>query len=95
MSTIIPTNGHLEVRPIKEETFIATTDALYEEKGEVISIDSQLADENDSYFSYPFKVGDVVYCDSYLIAKFIDGEGIEHYLIKASDVRAYESVSKQ
>ena len=80
----IPLNHHLEIKPIKQDNFIPSSDTTYEEKGEVMSV----AKEVPETF---VKVGDIVYFDSYLCAKFPDETGAVRYLIETDAIRAKET----
>ena len=83
-----PTNGQIEIRPIEMEGFVSDASGTFEEKGEVISLADDLLISN-----VPFcKVGDVVYFDSWVSAKFPDEKGEIRYLIPAEYVRAIETM---
>lgn len=83
-----PINGHVEVKPLKHESFISSQRESYEEIGEIVSMCNGL----DTLYS--FKVGDLVYFDSWLCAKYPKGDEEFHWLVKSEDIRAYESVSE-
>lgn len=77
-----PINNHLLIEPVKHESFLASSDKdVYDEIGIVL----------ESY-SPQVKVGDKVYFDSWMAAKFPTGEGDKYYwLVKLEDIRAIES----
>lgn len=88
---IKPVNSHLIIEPIKHETFIAQDNATYEEIGVVISIAEGI--HNIATGTLEVQVGDKVYFDSWLAAKFPTGKDDEFFwLVKWEDVRAIEHV---
>lgn len=85
---IKPVNGHLLIEPIKHEQFIASQTDTYQEIGKVV--DNGLKDGGRAANDYP-AVGDKVYFDSWLAAKFPgDKEGDYYWLVKWEHVRAVE-----
>ncbi len=95
---IKPVNNHLLIEPITQEFFIATDNTTYQEIGVVIAISDDLYSSvitNSSGgvtvgdFS-PVKVGDKVYFDSWLAAKFPKNRDEFYWLIQWGDVRAIE-----
>lgn len=83
---ITPVNGHLVIEPVKAEGFMATANTTYEEIGVVVAV------ANDAG---PVPVGDKVYFDAWLAAKYHKegGKPDEFYwLVKWEDVRAIEHV---
>ena len=81
------------IKPVAHETFIASQTETYEEIGEVLALDKSL---NASLSTSPeqetqIKVGDKVYFDAWLAAKFPGEKDGEHYwLIKWEHIRAVE-----
>lgn len=75
-----PLNRHVEIEPLKEETFGDLPDASFEEKGKVIS----KADDVTM-----LEIGDIVYFDAWLVAKYIRDEKML-YLVEEQNVRAIE-----
>ncbi len=86
MTKIIPINSHVEVRPIREERFISSSEKTYEEKGEVLAIAAIPTYEEDC----EFRVGDTIYFDSWCVAQYPDSTGEIHYLVPFDKIRAYE-----
>lgn len=82
-----PIHKHIEVEPIEEESVIAQNNTTFEEKGKILSFDE---DECE----YDWHVGDIVYFDAWLIAKYFDSEGKERYLVPEENIRAYEPISE-
>lgn len=81
-----PINRHVEVEPIEENSVVATQSAVYEEKGKVLSC----ADDCDMAWD----VGDIVYFDAWLVAKYKSSDEKERWLVPEENIRAYESVSE-
>lgn len=80
----IPINSHIEIKPLAHQTFIASGTESYEEIGEVISI-------GDGYFP-DLQVGDKVYFDSWMAAKYPKGDtGEFHWLVEYQHIRAVET----
>jgi len=82
---IQPVNGHLLIDPIKHEGFIATQSDTYEEVGIVKEIAKEIS------LSSELQVGDKVYFDSWLAAKFPNGKDF-YWMVKWEDIRAIEHV---
>lgn len=80
--TFQPLNSHVEVKPLEQNTVMQSKDITYEEKGVVISI----ADEVTRV-----TIGDTVFFDSWLVAKYVDSEGLERYLVPEAAIRAKEN----
>ncbi|MDE2232922.1 MAG: hypothetical protein KGJ90_02205 [Patescibacteria group bacterium] len=79
---IIPINGHILIKPLSRETMYMSNQTSYEERGEVLSLGAAI---------YPdLHVGDAVYFDSWLAAKYFDASGNEHWLIPYDKIRAIE-----
>ena len=80
-----PVNGHLIIEPLKHESFMSSEKGTYEEIGVVINAGDWIALEK-------LKVGDKVYFDSWLAAKYPnEKEGEFFWLVKWDDVRAVET----
>lgn len=85
MTKISPVNGHLLIEPVAHEEFMATQHGTYEEIGVVI----------DAGIRSDVQIGDKIYFDSWLCAKFPKPEGAADefmWLVKWEDVRAVEYV---
>lgn len=82
--SFIPINQHLEVEPIEEQSFVASQNATFEEKGKVISI------AGDCGFFNEEEIGAIVYFDSWLVARYTDSAGKERWLVPEQNIRAYE-----
>lgn len=83
---IKPVNGHLLVEPVKHESFISSQKGTYEEIGIVKGVplhENNIPDPD-------VEVGDKIYFDSWLIAKYPDGKDDEIWLVRWADVRAVE-----
>lgn len=89
---ITPVNSHLLIEPVKHESFVVSQREIFEEIGVVLSLPH---DYPVGYETHP-QVGDRVYFDSWLAAKFPKGdEGEFYWLVKWEDVRAFERVEPQ
>jgi len=77
-----PINKHIEVAPMVQESIISTSDHVYEEKGKVISIADDVT---------RVEVGQTVFFDSYLVAKYPDNNNQIRYLVPEDAIRAIES----
>lgn len=80
--TFLPINGHVQIRPLKHETFISSGNDQYEEIGEVISLNFASIED--------IQVGDRVYFDSWMAAKYPDGNGDYYWLVEYQHIRAIE-----
>lgn len=85
-----PVNGHLLIEPIPQENFIASQNDKYEEIGVVIAVPEPHPSGLDKTLGV--SVGDKVYFDSWMAAKFPkkDVNGEYYWLVKWEDVRAVE-----
>lgn len=99
---IQPVNGHILIKPEKHESFMAQQQETYEEIGVVLALDENLKPMKGTYqgvMQYgdaPLNVGDKVYFDAWLAAKFPSEKEGEHYwLVKWEDVRAVEYAKSQ
>ncbi len=92
-----PINNHILIEPLVHESFIASQKDQYEEIGVVVSFDARL-NKLFAGFDKPSEtlihVGDKVYFDSWLAAKYPKGDGTQdfYWLVKYEDVRAIEYV---
>jgi hypothetical protein len=87
---ITPVNGHLVIEPIIHEGWIQTAKESYEEIGVVVSVPEVF--EEIAMEEAP-KVGDKVFFDSWLAAKYPKPGGKEDeffWLVSFNDVRAVE-----
>lgn len=88
---IKPINGHLLVRPVAHETFISSAQTTFQEIAIIMAVPTNGYEEiTKGLFDSP-KIGDKIYFDSWLIAKYPDGKDGELWLVKWSDVRAIET----
>lgn len=78
---ITPVNSHLLIEPVSHETFIASDRQTYEEIGIVISIPDSMSGVN---------IGDKVYFDSWMAAKYPKNDDEFYWLVPWSEVRAIE-----
>lgn len=91
---ITPINGHILIEPLTHEGFISSQKETYEEIGTVIAISPSTT--RDSMFEEYPDVGDKVYFDSWMAAKYPkdDNEDEFYWLVKYQDLRAIEKVSE-
>lgn len=83
---ITPVNGHLIIEPVKQESFVVRDRETYEEVGVVKALSNDFPESP----SFPI-VGDKVYFDSWLAARFPgEKEGEYFWLVRWEDVRAIE-----
>lgn len=80
---IKPVNGHLLIEPVIHDSFIASQGETYDEIGTVIAY-------WDNYTSDERRIGDKVYFDSWLAAKYPKNDKEYYWLVKWEDVRAIE-----
>lgn len=86
---IKPVNGHLVIEPVVHEAFIASQRETYQEIGIVVAV----ASFPPTYTGDIVHVGDKVYFDAWLAAKFPrEKDGEFYWLVKCEDVRAVENV---
>jgi co-chaperonin GroES (HSP10) len=81
---IKPVNGHLLIEPIPYDAFMASERETYQEIGVVVSVDELALSPSDA------KVGDKVYFDAWLAAKFPKDKDSFYWLVKWEDIRAVE-----
>lgn len=92
---IIPVNDHFLIEPLVHESFISTQKDTYEEIGTVLQVPRWLQRADPAMEATEFypNVGDKVYFDSWLAARYPkEKEGEYYWLVKWSDVRAVEYV---
>ena len=86
---IQPINNHLIVEPVEHDRFISSTKGTYEEVGVVIAVP----------FESPkaiVQIGDKVYFDSWLAAKYPTGEGDKTFwLVNYEDIRAVQKADTE
>ncbi len=74
-----PLNGHVEIEPIEQESVVYSNETNFEEKGKVLST------------NFPqVSIGDIVYFDSWMAAKYPDSENKVRYLVPGTAIRAKE-----
>lgn len=84
---ITPVNDHLLIEPITYEGFMLTDKETYQEIGTVVAVPASFG----FFDKPPAKVGDKVYFDAWLAAKFPSDEKDKPYwLVKWDDIRAVE-----
>lgn len=81
---IKPINGHILIDPVQYDSFIASDKGIYEEIGIVVDYDKMLKDIIE------LNIGDKVYFDSWMAAKYPKNNDEFYWLVKASEVRAVE-----
>lgn len=84
-----PVNSHLLIEPLKHDSFLSSSKETYEEIGIVVDLDSgiNMADPK-------VRIGDKVYFDSWLAAKYPKNDTEFYWVVKWEDVRAIESNGK-
>lgn len=88
---IKPVNGHLLIEPVKHETFIASDKTTYQEIGVVLGYSSDLITVGAGLIARPrVEIGQKVYFDSWLAAKYPKNDTEFYWLVKWEDVRAIE-----
>lgn len=95
---ITPVNGHLLIEPVKHETFIASERGTFEEIGVVIDFDKGLIEPGYSFNDpadnilpkAPVEVGDRVFFDSWMCAKYPKNDEEFYWLVPWSEVRAVQ-----
>lgn len=99
---IQPVNNHILIEPISQESFIATNDTTYQEVGMVVAVADDLiqyaysgSNTNGVNNISPVKVGDKVYFDAWLAAKYPKNKDEFYWLIQWGDVRAIEHVEPE
>lgn len=85
---IHPVNGHLLIEPVPHETFIASDKGTYEEIGVVVALCDSVDDNAPAVDE--LHVGDKVYFDSWMCAKYPKNDEEFYWLVPWSEVRAVE-----
>ena len=88
---MIPLNGHVQIIPVEQDTFISSSKTAYEEIGTIVSLDQSLPAEAIS----TLRIGGKVYFDSWMATKYPDGKGGFYWLVPYESIRAYEPVSSE
>lgn len=88
-----PVNSHLLIEPLKHDSFISSQKETYEEIGIVVAIPDSNHIINGFESELP-KVGDRVYFDSWLAAKYPKNDTEFYWLVKWEDVRGIEKNEK-
>lgn len=86
---IKPVNGHLLIDPVKHETFVASQRDTFQEIGVITGLPADRPLLMPGVETQP-AVGDKVYFDSWLAAKFPKNDTEHYWLVKWEDVRAVE-----
>ena len=79
-----PINRHIEIEPLQGDHIIQTQETSFEEKGIVKSLAEDC--------TIKVSIGDTVFFDSWLCARFTCNDGSVRYLVEESSIRAYEHV---
>lgn len=94
---IIPKNGHILIEPLKHESFMSSQKETYEEVGLVVDYDKGFILNRIDYGGgqvisqfLELNIGDKVFFDSWLAAKFPKSDNEFFWLVKWEDVRAIE-----
>lgn len=90
---ITPVNGHILIEPIAHDTFMAQQTSRYEEIGLIVAVN----DDTDYGDDWTPEVGERVYFDAWLAAKYPKRDGKEgeyYWLVNWKDVRAAEEVEE-
>ncbi len=87
---IHPVNGHLLIEPVKHESFVASQRETFEEIGVVLAIDPDFKQGMLLSRERWLEIGDKVYFDGWLAAKFPKNDDEWYWLVKWEDVRAVE-----
>ncbi len=88
---ITPINGHILIEPIKLESFMASQVETYQEVGTIVAVN----DGHDWGDDWTPEVGERVYFDSWLAAKYPKNATEYYWLVKWEDVRAIEHAESQ
>lgn len=87
---IQPVNAHLLIEPVKHESFIASDKGTYEEIGVVVATPKDM----DICSEKPVDVGDRVFFDSWMAARYPKNDEEYFWLVPWSEVRAIEKNEK-
>ncbi len=81
---ITPVNGHILIKPLEHKSLLPTEKGQYDEIGEVVGFATELTIS-------PLEIGDRVFYDGWLAAKYPTGESDEFFwLVPFKDVRAIQ-----
>lgn len=83
---IKPVNGHLLIEPLVHDGFMASQSETYQEIGVVVDVPNHINHIEDP----DVQIGDKVYFDSWLAAKYPKSDTEFYWLVKWEDVRAIE-----
>lgn len=92
---MIPLNNHVLIRPLKHEDFVEGENS-YDEKGEVLALPFELIGvvrgDEQGYAVPLLEIGDIVYFDSYLCAKYPSPDpDVPYWLVDFKDIRAKDA----
>lgn len=92
---LTPVNNHLLIEPVAHETFMASQKETFEEIGVVLAVAMPEIGLNNDRINAGIpvntaKVGDKVYFDSWLAAKYPKNDTEYYWLVKWEDIRAVE-----
>lgn len=96
-----PVNNHILIEPVKREGFMQSSTHTFEEIGTVLDIADDIVKSRLSGTTLspedfsPVKIGDKVYFDSWLAAKYPKNKDEFYWLVKWEDVRAVEHVEQE
>ena len=97
---IQPINNHLIIEPVKHDSFIASARGEFDEIGVVIAVPDSIkvytgTNIEEDYFK-EINVGDQVYFDSWLAAKYPTGEKDKTFwLVNYEDIRAVQKADPE
>ena len=91
---IQPINNHLIIEPVPHESFISSTNGSFEEIGIVKALpEGNFGSLKVDFRGDELEVGDKVYFDSWLAAKYPTGEGDKiFWLVNYDDIRAIQKI---
>jgi len=81
---VVPINGHIIIRPIEEKTAFLSSQATFEERGEIIDAPLWI-----KWFT-SIKVGRYCFFDSWTAAKYLDSEKKEFWLVPRKHIKGIE-----
>lgn len=90
--TLIPLNGHVQIEPIEQDSFISSSKTAYEEIGKVISVALEVNWVGDATVPPRLPLGVKVFFDSWMATKYPDGKQGFYWLVPYSAIRAYEPI---
>lgn len=88
---IKPVNGHILIEPIAQSGFVATQNDTYQEIGTIVDVADDIVNNLARSNKTLNLIGNRVYFDSWLAAKYPKGEDGFYWLVKWDDVRALEN----